>query len=149
MTIRRVIGSAAAAALLPLAACHDGAPVSRPSDRPRCESMFPVPHGFQTVQTFEEPYPDHIGTRVSLRDGAGRRLFWFAGIPGEYGEGLPTAGRVEIASGERVPLIGADGTWVVSWDMQGVCGSHAILGNGFSRKRFTEMLRRSGIVAPT
>jgi hypothetical protein len=108
-----------------------------------------VPPGFETVQTFEEPYPDHIGTRVSLRNKAGRRLFWFAGIPGEYGEGLPAAGRMRVVSDGRVPLIGSDTTWVVSWDEGGVCGSRALLGNGFSKARFIQLLRRSGIVAST
>lgn len=84
--------------------------------------------------------------RLSFRDDAGRLLEYFVGVPGEFGEGLPLAGPVQLASGERTPLIGKGEIWVIAWSTPGLCGSHAVLGNGFTRKEFVSTLEESGVI---
>jgi hypothetical protein len=112
-----------------------------------CEADLTVPEGFDVIEGFEEPYPDHVGIRVGFRDATGRELHYFAGIPGEFGEGLPLKGSVQLATGEQGSLLGADETWVLAWQTQGPCAAHAALGNGFTRQGFLELLRESGVLA--
>jgi hypothetical protein len=121
----------------------DGASSAAP---PTCDAALSVPSGFHVIESFKDPYPDHIGVRLGFRDRRRRELHYFAGIPGEFGEGLPSAGLVTVASGERAALLGRDGTWVLAWRSPGPCGSHALLGTGFSRKEFFGVLMESGIV---
>ena len=87
--------------VLALVACGGGA-ATQPmptADRNVCEVRFVTPPGFERTDTFEERYPDRIGLRVGFRDESGREVHAFAGIPGEFGEGLPDAGTVELAGG--------------------------------------------------
>ena len=151
MRIRPRARSAAVCALLAMVACtggSSGGPVGQPSERTACEATFAAPTGFEATETFEVQYRDHVGVRLSFRDDAGRLLEYFAGVPGEFGEGLPLAGSVELASGERTPLIGKGEIWVIAWNTSGLCGSHAVLGNGFTRKEFVSTLEESGVIVP-
>ena len=99
MTARNA--AAFVSSVLTLVACGGGAASQPPStsDRPTCEVSFVTPPGFERTDTFEEPYPDRIGVRLGFRDEAGRELHAFAGIPGEFGEGLPDAGTVVLVGG--------------------------------------------------
>lgn len=112
----------------------------------RCEAGFTTPEGFEPTETLEDPYPDHVGIRLGFRSDDGRELHYFAGIPGEFGEGLPDAGRVEVALGLDGPLQGSDRVWVLSWRAPGPCGVRAVLGSGFTRTEFIETLERAAIV---
>jgi len=107
-----------------------------------------IPAGFRSIQTFEDPSADRVGVRLSFRDDQGRELHVFAGIRGEFGEGLPLASQVRLASGEEVRLLGKEETWVIAWDTGGLCGSHAVLGNGFTEAEFVGLLQESGVVTP-
>lgn len=120
--------------------------VGRPSDRTMCDATFAAPTGFDATETFEVQYRDHVGLRLSFRDDEGRLLEHFVGVPGEFGEGLPLAGSVELASGEEIPLIGKDEIWVIAWNTSGLCGSHAVLGNGFAKRGFIDALEESGVI---
>jgi hypothetical protein len=111
-----------------------------------CPAVAVAPSGFQVTERVEERYPDHIGIRITFRDDHGRRLHSFTGVPGEYGEGLPVAGSAHLVSGEDVSLIGEDQTWIIAWDTGGLCGAHALIGNGFSRKGFFKVLKASGVI---
>jgi len=106
-----------------------------------------VPDGFEVTESLEDPYQDHIGIRVGFSDARGRELHYFAGIPGEFGEGLPLDGPVQLATAEQGSLLGADETWVLVWQTEGPCGAHATLGHGFARQGFLEVLRESGVLS--
>ena len=112
----------------------------------KCHPLAVAPSGFKVMETVEERYPDHIGIRITFRDDHGRLLHSFAGVPGEYGEGLPVAGSAHLVSGGDVSLIGKDQTWVIAWDTGGLCGAHALIGNGFTREGFIRALEASGVI---
>lgn len=112
----------------------------------RCETAFTTPAGFDPTETFEDPYADHVGVRLGYRDGEGRELHVFAGIPGELGEGLPSAGEVPVAGGGSGRLLGTGSVWVLAWETSGPCAAHAVLGNGFTRQEFLRILTESGVV---
>jgi len=136
--------------VLTLVACG-GSAASQPtptSERSTCEVSFVTPPGFERTDTFEEPYPDRIGVRLGFRDEAGRELHAFAGIPGEFGEGLPDAGTVVLATGRIGHLAGGiHRVWVLAWDEGGLCDPRVVLGRGFDRRAFLETLERAGVVA--
>ena len=117
-----------------------------PKDEMLCEAGFSRPEGFRQREAFEDPYEDHVGIRLGFVDDAGRELHYFAGIPGEFGEGLPVVGRVEAASDLGGLLQGDEGVWVLSWRAPGPCGVRAVLGSGFSRRRFLRVLREAGAI---
>jgi hypothetical protein len=112
----------------------------------KCSGVTVGPSGFKVTETVEERYRDHIGVRITFGDERGRRLHYFTGVPGEYGEGLPVAGSAHVASGADVSLIGKDQTWVIAWDTGGLCGSHAVIGNGFTKEGFIKALQSSGVI---
>ncbi|HJS27450.1 MAG TPA: hypothetical protein VJ913_10035 [Actinomycetota bacterium] len=113
-----------------------------------CAPMFEAPTGFEALGSFEEEYPDHVGVRLGYRDQEGRELHAFAGIPGEFGEGLPDSGDVALTHGRTGDLFGHGNVWVLVWDEGGPCDPRAVLANGFDRRSFLACLERSGIVAP-
>jgi hypothetical protein len=128
-------------------ATTDGHVEGSPPGPVACEANLKVPDGFDVTEGFEEPYPDHIGIRVGFSDRQHRELHYFAGIPGEFGEGLPLDGPLQLATGEQGSLLGADETWVLTWQTEGPCAAHAALGNGFSRQEFLDLLRESGVLS--
>jgi hypothetical protein len=136
--------------VLTLVACGGGAASQPPptSDRPTCEVSFVTPPGFERTDTFEEPYPDRVGVRLGFRDEAGRELHAFAGIPGEFGEGLPDAGTVVLVGGGIGRLAGGvHRVWVLVWDEGGPCDPKVALGRGFERRAFLETLERAGVIS--
>lgn len=114
---------------------------------PVCEVEIAPPAGMEPLETFRERFADHVGVRLGFRDPRGRELHAFAGIPGEFGEGLPAAGEVELVQGRTGLLTGSDRVWVVEWTQGGPCDPRAALGNGFGREGFLDVLRSSGIAA--
>jgi len=137
--------------VLTLVACGGGAATqpSPASERTACEVRFVTPEGFERTETFEEPYADRVGVRLGWRDQAGRELHAFAGIPGEFGEGLPDAGTVELAGGGIGRLAGGvHEVWLLSWEKGGICDPRVILGRGFDRRGFLDLLQRAGVTAP-
>lgn len=115
-----------------------------------CEIRFEAPPAFELREGLEDAYSDRVGTRRDFRDDRGRELHVFAGIRGEFGEGLPEVGAVELASGETVGLFGGPhDVWVLLWNEGDVCDPRVVLGNGFERKSFVAVLRRGGVVAAT
>jgi hypothetical protein len=136
--------------LLLAAACSRGSPSppasDEPSPPPACETGFTPPEGFAQTDSFTEPYADHLGVRQGFEDDRGRELHVFAGIPGEFGEGLPPGGSVTVATGESAALLGRDQVWALVWDTEGPCSARAVLGNGFGRVEFVDSLREAGIV---
>jgi len=139
--------------VLTLAACAGGAASTQPAGHtgpPVCDAPFAPPAGFEPTETFKEEYPDRIGVRLGYADGGGRELHAFAGIPGEFGEGLPDAGSLKLAGGGRGRLSGGPNqVWVVTWDEGGACDPRAVLGSGFDRRAFVSILEGSGLVAST
>lgn len=125
------------------ASSHDEA---SPDVAQPCEAGFTTPEGFRQTERFLDPYPDHVGIRLGFVSDDGRELHYFAGIPAEFGEGLPPAGTVVVAQGLEGPLEGSEETWVLSWRAPGPCGVRAVLGTGFTRSSFLRTLERAAIV---
>ena len=138
--------------VIALAACAGGAgpaPEASPPAPPVCDSRFVPAAGFEPTETFKEEYPDRIGVRLGYADREGRELHAFAGIPGEFGEGLPDAGTLALAGGRTGRLSGGpNDVWVVSWEEDGPCDPRAVLGSGFDRRAFLAILEGSGLVVP-
>jgi hypothetical protein len=136
----------AAAALL-VTGCRAGSDDTAHDDGPMvCEPGFGTPAGFRATESFQDPYGDHVGIRLGFVDDEGRELHYFAGIPGEFGEGLPVVDTVPAAGDIEGPLQGRDTTWVLSWRAPGPCGVRAVIGNGFTQADFLETLEAAGIV---
>ena len=133
--------SVAAGACAPAAPAHEG-----DDEALTCEAGFSTPPGFHATESLEDPYADHVGIRLGFADDDGRELHYFAGIPGEFGEGLPAAGTVAAGIGVGAVLQGSETTWVLSWRTPGPCGVRAVLGSGFGKEEFLGTLERAGIV---
>lgn len=139
--------AAALAVALLAAACSSG-PIAEPPLDPECEVRFAAPQGFAPLDPLEVDYPDHVGLRLGFRDADRREFHVFAGIPGEFGEGLPDAGELPMSEGRTGLLLGDRTVWVLTWLEEDVCDPRAVLGSGFSRKGFLEMLAEAGLREP-
>jgi hypothetical protein len=131
-------------------ACGRGAEpdlATTPPEEPlTCEPGFSGITGFEETKRSEDPYVDHVGIRVDLEDADHRQIHYFAGIPGEFGEGLPTNEQIAVAVGLQASLLGRDTTWVLAWDASGPCGPRAVLGDGLTHDEFLETIRSAGII---
>ncbi|HZP89412.1 MAG TPA: hypothetical protein VFC04_00265 [Actinomycetota bacterium] len=137
---------AAVLALLVAVGCTGGGDhVESPTGPPECEARLAVPPGFRVVESFRDPYPDHVGVRLGFRDDKGREIHYLVGIPGEFGEGLPLVGPVAVASGGPARLLGRGRTWVLAWSETGPCAAHAVLGHGFGKAEFEHVLEDAGV----
>lgn len=137
--------------VLTLVACAGGGgspPEAGHTAPPVCDTPLSPPAGFEPTETFKEEYPDRVGVRAGYADEGGRELHAFAGIPGEFGEGLPDQGSVALAGGVTGRLAGGPNeVWVVSWDEGTACDPRAVLGSGFDRRSFMAVLAGAGLVA--
>jgi hypothetical protein len=141
--VRRFVGVAVAAAVVAGPACSRAGEPPDPTPS-RCDVGLAVPDGFRVTGTMEDPYPDRIGVRLDLRADGGRELHYFAGIPGEFGEGLPGRGWIDVRGGETGKLAGADTTWVLAWGSGTPCTPVVVLGNGMERRAFMDLLANAG-----
>lgn len=140
--------SAAVLAVL-LVACpgSDGSPEGERGGV--CEPRFEAPSGFEAGRVLREEYADHVGVHRAFRDGQGGSLHFFAGIPGEFGEGLPSGGEVELTEGRTGRLLGqGDQAWMVVWEEGGRCDPRVVVSNGLTREEFLDALVQAGIGAP-
>jgi hypothetical protein len=137
--------AAIAVALLMAACSRDPIAVSA---GPECEVRFAAPVGFAPLDPLEVDYPDHVGVRLGFRDPDRREFHVFAGIPGEFGEGMADAGDLRMSEGRTGALLGDATVWVLTWRESDVCDPRAVLGSGFSRRSFLEMLAEAGLRDP-
>jgi hypothetical protein len=121
------------------------APIT-PDEIVTCEPGFSQIAGFEQTKRSEDPYVDHVGIRLDLEDADHHEIHYFAGIPGEFGEGLPANEQVTVAVGLQASLLGQDTTWVLAWDASGPCGRRAVLGQGLTHDEFLETIRSAGII---
>jgi hypothetical protein len=132
--------------IVALAACASADDGAARADRPVCEVRFAAPSGFAPIETFEEPYPDHVGVRLGFRDADRRQFHVLAGIPGEIGEGLPPGGTLRLTEDRTGELVGRDPVWVVVWSEGDRCDPRAVIGDGFTRETFVAALEDAGLV---
>jgi hypothetical protein len=123
-----------------------GAPTTTPEEILTCDPGFSEIAGFEQTKRSEDPYVDHVGIRLDFEDAVHREIHYFAGIPGEFGEGLPANEQVTVAVGLQASLLGQDTTWVLAWDASGPCGRRAVLGDGLTHDEFLETIRSAGII---
>lgn len=131
--------------LLATMACTVGGTQEPRPSRVVCDVRFAAPSGFGPLEPFEEEYDDHVGVRLGFRDERRREVHVFAGIPGEIGEGLPSAGWVTLNEGGPKRVVGRDQVWVVVWDEGDICDPRAVLVNGLSRREFVTTLAEMGL----
>jgi hypothetical protein len=110
-----------------------------------CAVRFAAPSGFAPAGSLEQDQPDHVGVRLDFGDPEGRELHVFTGIPGEFGEGLPAAGRLELTEGRTGLVAGRGEVWVVTWEENDLCDPRSVLANGFSRRAFSAVLAEMGL----
>jgi hypothetical protein len=113
-----------------------------------CEVRFAAPEGFAPLEPFREGYDDRIGLRLGFRDARDREFHVFAGIPGEFGEGLPPAGTLALVGGRSATLVGQGLVWIAVWEEGDRCDPRAVLANGFRRRAFERALREAGLAPP-
>lgn len=131
--------------LLATTACTVGG-TQEPTPSPVvCDLRFAAPSGFGPLEPLEVEYDDHVGVRLDFRDERRREVHVFAGIPGEIGEGLPSAGWVTLNEGGPLRVVGRDRVWVVVWDEGDICDPRAVLVNGLSRREFVATLAEMGL----
>lgn len=131
--------------LLATTACTVGG-TQQPTPSPVvCDVRFAAPSGFGPLEPLEVEYDDHVGVRLDFRDDRRREVHVFAGIPGEIGEGLPSAGWVTLNEGGPRRVVGRDQVWVVVWDEGDICDPRAVLVNGLSRREFVTTLAEMGL----
>jgi hypothetical protein len=126
-------------------ACTVGGMQEATPSRVVCDVRFAAPSGFGPLEPFEVEYDDHVGVRLDFRDERRREVHVFAGIPGEIGEGLPSAGWVTLNEGGPRRVVGRDQVWVVVWDEGDICDPRAVLVNGLSRREFVTTLAEMGL----
>jgi hypothetical protein len=131
--------------LLATTACTVGETQEPTPSRVVCDLRFAAPSGFGPLEPLEVEYDDHVGVRLDLRDERRREVHVFAGIPGEIGEGLPSAGRVRLTDGRTVPVVGRGEVWVAVWNERDICDPRAVLVNGLSRREFVTTLAEMGL----
>jgi hypothetical protein len=141
--VRRLV---LAAVVVLAAACSGRSPAVAP-DVPTCQIRFAAPEGFAPLESFEEPYRDRVGVRLGFVDVQRRELHVFAGIRGEFGEGLPEAGTIELRDGRVGTLAGRGDVWIVTWTEGDRCDPRALLASGFDRAAFDATLVEAGLVA--
>jgi hypothetical protein len=107
----------------------------------RCAPPLVVPDGFEVTGGIDDPQPHSVGVRLDLADDAGRELHFFSGMKGEFGEGLPAAGEVELRDGGSARLAGSNTTWVAQWTTPEPCTPTVVLGTGMDRDAFVALLR--------
>jgi hypothetical protein len=110
----------------------------------RCDVPLVVPDGFDVTGGIEDPQRHHIGVRIDLAADDGAELHYFSGIAGEFGEGLPAHGRIELRGGATGIVVGSDTTWLVEWETAPPCTPTVVLANGVERRRFRELLHEAG-----
>jgi hypothetical protein len=141
--VRRLLGVVLAGAVVVGPGCSESGAPSDPSPS-RCEVGLAVPDGFRVTGGLQDPYPDRVGVRIDLGDDGGRELHYFAGIPGEFGEGLPERGEMTVRGGGTGELAGEGTTWVIEWGSGSPCTPVVVLGTGMDRRAFTDVLRSAG-----
>lgn len=137
-----------AAFLLLLVACGGGD--ADEDDRRVCELRLTPPVTFEPLPSFEEEYRDHVGVRLGYRDPERRELHFAAGIPGEWTEGMAET-RPFTVTGDGEGVLAGDpdrNVWIVMWDQGDACDPRVVLGNGFGKQEFLELLRDAGIAGP-
>jgi hypothetical protein len=120
-----------------------------PPPIPTCEVRFAAPAGFEPLEPIEQRFPDRIGVRLGFRDAQDREFHVFAGIRGEFGEGLPDAGALALVDGGEAVLIGDGAVWIATWRLGDRCDPRAVIGTGFGRRPFLRALVDAGLVPAT
>ena len=151
MRARAALGVVVAAGLI-AAGCGRGSPPRPPADAGTpgervCRPLYAPPAGFLPTGTMETDEGSYRGLRQAFEDDGGRALVLTAGVRGEFGEGAPAAGHLELATHEGADLVGGGSTWILIWVGEGPCTPQTITGNGFTRDRFVEVLRAMGTLA--
>ena len=148
MRNRRTSGAAGLVLVLALAAsgCGGGGPEPRPPDHPTgCRIDLQPPDGFHRAGSQHIRERDRVAVRETYRSKEGQVLTLFAGIRGEFGEGMHFYGRIRRTNG-TARLYGAGSNWVLIWQSPSPCGPRAVIGERFSRRDFREALRAMNVI---
>jgi hypothetical protein len=108
---------------------------------PRCTQ---VPgrgvEGFSLHRTREIEYSSHVALRTEYRDREGRRLFYLRGVIGEMGDGPGEHEPVTLVDGTPATFFGRRDAWGIYWEDEAPCPQMAVIGNGFRRDDFVELM---------
>jgi hypothetical protein len=122
-------------------ACDDGGPKPRPVPKETiCRIALETPAEFRPAGRQRIPDTNRVAVRETYRSSRGQTLTLFAGVRGEFGEGMRFYGRVSRETG-TARLYGKGSNWVLIWRSPGPCGPRAVIGERFSRAGFLDVLR--------
>jgi hypothetical protein len=102
--------------------------------------------GFVLVRTRQVDEGRHVALREEYRDGSGRRLFYLLGLHGGIGEGLVVRRHLELVNGHRAAFLGRGENWIVVYRDRFPCPQVAVIGNGFRRGEFLDLLVDASIL---
>jgi hypothetical protein len=108
----------------------------------------PVPQGFVLQHIRELPAADHVATRSEYEAPDGRLLVYLLGVAGEVGEGAAVAEDVTLRDGTPATFLGGGANWIVTWEEVPPCRQISVVGNGFTRAGFEEVLVEVGLLTP-
>ena len=149
MKIRRAFGASGLLLAIALwaSACDDGGPEPRASaHKTACQIDIQPPAEFRQAGRQRIPDTNRVALRETYRSSRGQTLTLFAGVRGEFGEGMRFYGRVSRETG-TARLYGKGSNWVLIWRSPGPCGPRAVIGERFSRAGFLDVLRAMNAIA--
>jgi hypothetical protein len=146
-TARAVLATAILAASCTGDRPIEGGTAGAGHEKPRCEARpGRGVEGFVLVRTRDIDEGAHVAVREEYRDRQGRRLFYLLGLFGEIGEGLPVLEEYELVNGQRGRFLGRGRNWILVYEDRFPCPQVAVVGNGFRRQDFLNLLVEASII---
>jgi hypothetical protein len=131
----------------PVGGASDQGPTEPDGGKPTCQARpGRGVEGFMLVRTREIDEGEHVALREEYRDREGRRLYYLLGLFGEIGEGLAVRRQLELVNGERAVFLGRGENWILLYEDEFPCPQVAVIGNGFRRGEFLDLLVEASIV---
>lgn len=115
---------------------------------PTCNARPVDPGGYESVRTEKIEASDHAGHVYEYRGPDGQQVTFFYGVSTDAGQGLPSQGRLPLASVGGGQLTGSGAQWAFRWNDQFPCDPMTVVGNGYTRKTFELLLGLAHVTPP-
>lgn len=115
---------------------------------PTCNARPNDPAGYEFTGTQEIEGSDHGGRTYGYRGPGGEEVTFFFGVPTDAAAGLPQVGQLPLATIGAGRLLGQGGEWALAWRGQPPCDPMTVVGTGFTRKSFIQVLGQAHVIPP-